>query len=70
MSAPSNPRRAARRFRRVHYVKLLLDTHTILWCLDGSPQLSPPARSLVEDGTSGVATDGRHALTCWEALTC
>ena len=35
-------------------MKLLLDTHTFLWFLDGSPQLSPPARSLVEDGTNEV----------------
>lgn len=35
-------------------MKLLLDTHTFLWFLDGSPQLSPHARGLIEDGTNDV----------------
>ena len=30
-------------------MKLLLDTHTLLWFIGGSPNLSKSARSLIED---------------------
>jgi PIN domain nuclease of toxin-antitoxin system len=30
-------------------VKLLLDTHTFLWFIDGNPRLSTTARQLIED---------------------
>ena len=30
-------------------MKLLLDTHTFLWFIDGNPQLSQAAHSLIED---------------------
>ncbi len=30
-------------------MKLLLDTHTILWFLGGNPRLSAPARAAIED---------------------
>ncbi|MCY7347145.1 MAG: type II toxin-antitoxin system VapC family toxin [Pyrinomonadaceae bacterium] len=30
-------------------MKLLLDTHTLLWFIAGSPQLSATARNLIED---------------------
>ena len=30
-------------------MKLLLDTHTFLWFIDGNPQLSQVAHSLIED---------------------
>jgi len=30
-------------------VKLLLDTHTLLWFLGGDPRLSPAARTAIED---------------------
>jgi PIN domain nuclease of toxin-antitoxin system len=35
-------------------VRLLLDTHTFLWFLADDPQLSPTARSLIEDGTNEI----------------
>ena len=30
-------------------MKLLLDTHTFLWFIDGNPRMPPSARSLIED---------------------
>jgi PIN domain nuclease of toxin-antitoxin system len=30
-------------------VRLLLDTHTFLWFIEGNPQLNGPARQLIED---------------------
>ncbi|MEO6050984.1 MAG: type II toxin-antitoxin system VapC family toxin [Pyrinomonadaceae bacterium] len=33
-------------------MKLLLDTHTLLWFIGGSPNLSSSARSLIEDGSN------------------
>jgi PIN domain nuclease of toxin-antitoxin system len=33
-------------------MRLLLDTHAFLWFIMGSPNLSPRARSLVEDGAN------------------
>jgi PIN domain nuclease of toxin-antitoxin system len=33
-------------------MKLLLDTHTFLWFISGSEQLSPIARSLIEDSAN------------------
>jgi PIN domain nuclease of toxin-antitoxin system len=35
-------------------VKVLLDTHTFLWFIDDSPQLSTTARTLIEDGNNEV----------------
>lgn len=35
-------------------MKLLLDTHTFLWFIDGNPQLSILARTLIEDGDNDV----------------
>ena len=33
-------------------MKLLLDTHTLLWFIAGSPDLSASARSLIEDSSN------------------
>lgn len=33
-------------------MKLLLDTHTLLWFIAGSPSLSASARSLIEDAAN------------------
>lgn len=33
-------------------MKLLLDTHLILWALDGSPRLPPQVRYLIEDSSN------------------
>jgi PIN domain nuclease of toxin-antitoxin system len=35
-------------------MKLLLDTHTFLWFIEGSPRLSGRARALIEDEASEV----------------
>jgi PIN domain nuclease of toxin-antitoxin system len=35
-------------------VKLLLDTHTFLWFIDGSPQPSTAARTLIEEADNEV----------------
>ena len=35
-------------------MRLLLDTHTLLWFLDNSPHLSATARALIEDEDSEV----------------
>ena len=37
------------RFRRVPTVKLLLDTHILIWYLEGHPNLSEKHRSIIED---------------------
>ena len=34
-------------------MRLLLDTHAFLWFIMGSPNLSPSARALIEDGPNG-----------------
>ena len=33
-------------------MKFLLDTHTFLWFIMGSPNLSAPARALIEDAVN------------------
>ena len=35
-------------------MRLLLDTHTLLWFIDGSTRLSPRARALIEDEANEV----------------
>jgi PIN domain nuclease of toxin-antitoxin system len=34
-------------------MRLLIDTHTLLWFCDGSPNLSPKARAAMEDDSNG-----------------
>ena len=42
---------------------LLLDTHTLLWFLQGNPQLSPKAKALIEDSNNiGFVS----VASCWE----
>jgi len=33
-------------------VRLLLDTHSFLWFINGSPQISTSARTLIEDASN------------------
>ena len=47
-------------------MRLLLDTHTLLWCFSASPQLSSRARKLVEDGSNEVLVS---AASAWEIAT-
>ena len=42
---------------------LLLDTHVLLWWLEGPKQLSKPARKAIEDGRNSVYVS---AAVAWE----
>ena len=35
-------------------MRLLLDTHTMYWYIEGDPQLSATARTLIQDGSNEV----------------
>jgi PIN domain nuclease of toxin-antitoxin system len=47
-------------------MRFLLDTHTLLWCFNGSPSLSPGARTLIEDGRNELLVS---AASAWEIAT-
>ena len=47
-------------------MRLLLDTHTLLWCFNASPELSMRVRRLVEDGNNEILVS---AATAWEIAT-
>jgi PIN domain nuclease of toxin-antitoxin system len=47
-------------------VRLLLDTHTLLWWLSGDKQLSPTARWALEDKDNPVYVS---AASAWEVAT-
>jgi PIN domain nuclease of toxin-antitoxin system len=47
-------------------MKLLLDTHTILWAMLGDPKLSAMARSLLEDNSNEVFVS---VVSIWEIAT-
>lgn len=47
-------------------MKLLLDTHALLWWLDGDQRLSPTARSLIGDENTVVFVS---AASAWEIST-
>jgi PIN domain nuclease of toxin-antitoxin system len=44
-------------------VRLLLDTHTLLWWRDDSPRLSSRARSEIADATNEILVS---VATLWE----
>ena len=44
-------------------MKLLLDTHVLIWVFDADPKLSVPARQAIEDGHNEVFVS---AVTAWE----
>ena len=44
-------------------MRLLLDTHTLLWVFDGSARLSPAAAQAVADGRNEIYVS---AVTAWE----
>jgi PIN domain nuclease of toxin-antitoxin system len=46
--------------------RLLLDTHTFLWWLDGDERLSPKARALIADASVSVLVS---AASAWEIST-
>jgi PIN domain nuclease of toxin-antitoxin system len=43
-------------------VRLLLDTHTVLWALEDSPHLSPVARRAIEDPSNEVLVSAVSAI--------
>jgi PIN domain nuclease of toxin-antitoxin system len=47
-------------------VRFLIDTHTLLWCFNADPALSPRARRLIEDGSNEVLVS---AASAWEIAT-
>lgn len=47
-------------------MRFLLDTHTLLWCFNDSPSLSPRARKLIEDGKNEILVS---AASGWEIAT-
>jgi PIN domain nuclease of toxin-antitoxin system len=47
-------------------VRLLLDTHALLWWLDGDRRLSRKARAAIGDGANGVFVS---AASAWEITT-
>jgi PIN domain nuclease of toxin-antitoxin system len=44
-------------------VRVLLDTHALIWALEGSPKLSKTARSLIESSQNEVLVS---AASAWE----
>lgn len=44
-------------------MRLLLDTHTLIWCLENNPTLSDAARSIIIDGHNTVYVS---AVSVWE----
>jgi PIN domain nuclease of toxin-antitoxin system len=47
-------------------MRLLLDTHTLLWCFNDASDLSSRARRLVEDGSNEILVS---AASAWEIAT-
>src|SRR5580700_2259299 len=47
-------------------MRFLLDTHTLLWCFNGSRSLSPRARRLIEEGSNEILVS---AASAWEIAT-
>jgi PIN domain nuclease of toxin-antitoxin system len=47
-------------------VRLLLDTHALLWWLEGDPSLSTAARAAIEDEANEVCVS---AASAWEIAT-
>lgn len=43
-------------------MKLLLDTHALIWWLAGDAALSPRARAAIEDGANSVAVSAASAM--------
>lgn len=43
-------------------MKLLLDTHALIWWLTGDPALSPRARAAIEDEANSVAVSAASAM--------
>jgi PIN domain nuclease of toxin-antitoxin system len=47
-------------------MRFLLDTHTLLWCFNGSRSLSSRARLLIENGNNQILVS---AASAWEIAT-
>jgi PIN domain nuclease of toxin-antitoxin system len=46
--------------------ELLLDTHIFIWLMNGSPQLSPSARTHIEDVATKMGKLYISAISIWE----
>jgi PIN domain nuclease of toxin-antitoxin system len=44
-------------------MRVLLDTHALIWALEGSPRLSKTAREVIEDATNEVLVS---VVSAWE----
>jgi PIN domain nuclease of toxin-antitoxin system len=47
-------------------MRVLLDTHTLLWAFNADPSLSSRARKLIEDGSNEILVS---AASAWEIAT-
>ena len=47
-------------------MRFLLDTHTLMWCFNLSPLLTPRARLIIEDGKNEILVS---AASAWEIAT-
>jgi PIN domain nuclease of toxin-antitoxin system len=47
-------------------MRILLDTHTLLWAINAAPSLSSRARKLIEDGSNEILVS---AASAWEIAT-
>ena len=43
----------------------LLDTHTLLWCLDNNPKLSPIAKNIIKDSNNTIFIS---PINTWEIM--
>lgn len=43
-------------------MRLLLDTHTVLWAIEDSPLLSPRAREVIEEPTNQIVVSAVSAI--------
>ena len=46
-------------------MRILIDTHILLWCLEDSPKLTAAARRLIEDPDNEIYVS---KATAWEAV--
>ena len=51
-------------------MKLLLDTHIFIWCVDDDPKLSAAAWSMTAEGSRRPNDSRRWARRRWKASSC
>lgn len=47
-------------------MRVMLDTHALLWALSDSPRLSKTARRVIENGRNEVLVSAVSAVSAWE----